>query len=283
MVASPAFMALIGTTLSSVSATDAVLQNKGNLRHHHGKEIDIASTRRDLQSADCTVPDSTTFPIQGTGEYSQGSRIDCFYMHWDNTKCNGANSCPLFIYVDGTTNAQDIDNRDTVFMEEMAKQGYVTVTVDYDDAVGGYTDGCPGFESKSISIFGDTEGTVLDQLCNSESPLHDSTVPVDCTLGVATSGWSQGAHIAALAGNYASTAYPITGSLLFGNGNSNTACFLGLCTTTSVFCVNSENLVTPKERRRSLVGESDGFFGGNFQGVLDQVSSTSCIVTNYIY
>ena len=35
------------------------------------------------------------------------------------------------VYVDGTENAADIDERDSIFMVEMAQRGYVAVTVDY--------------------------------------------------------------------------------------------------------------------------------------------------------
>lgn len=35
------------------------------------------------------------------------------------------------VYVDGTENAADIDERDSTYMIEMAKRGYIAVTVDY--------------------------------------------------------------------------------------------------------------------------------------------------------
>ena len=35
------------------------------------------------------------------------------------------------MYVDGTEQGADIDERDTLYMAEMAARGYVAVTVDY--------------------------------------------------------------------------------------------------------------------------------------------------------
>lgn len=96
---------------------------------------------------------------------------------------------------------EDIDDRDSVFMEQMAARGYVAVTVDYADSTLGYTSGCTGFNDKSSKIFNESNtGTVLHQLCRDTNNLfnHGPNVPVDCDMGVAVNGWSQGAHIAAL-------------------------------------------------------------------------------------
>ena len=98
------------------------------------------------------------------------------------------------MYVDGTENAADIDDRDAVFMAEMARRGYVAVTVDYDDDTLGYAEGCTSFNDKSRRIFDETiVGTVLHQLCRDAGNLfeHGLNVPVDCDLGVAVNGWSQ--------------------------------------------------------------------------------------------
>ena len=86
-------------------------------------------------------------------------------------------------------------------MEQMASRGYVAVTVDYADDTLGYTSGCSGFNDKSSKIFNESNtGTVLHQLCRDTNNLfnHGPNVPVDCDMGVAVNGWSQGAHIAAL-------------------------------------------------------------------------------------
>mmetsp|Transcript_28048 Transcript_28048/g.52942 ORF Transcript_28048/g.52942 Transcript_28048/m.52942 type:complete len:415 (-) Transcript_28048:279-1523(-) len=222
--------------------------------------------QRSLQSTSCPTPDVFTNldPIR-TGQYSSNTG-DCFYIYWDPSKCTFANKCPLYVYVDGTSNAQDIDDRDYEFMAQMASRGYIAVTADYADNVGGYTAGCSSFNEKSRKIFdGSVVGSVMYQLCRDTGNLfdHGPNVPVDCELGVAVNGWSQGAHVAALAGNQSPL---VTGALLFGNGNYNYACAAGyptcsLCIGTDVSCVNDDNLALPKEKRRSIIGDEDTFFG----------------------
>ena len=46
-----------------------------------------------------------------------------------------------FVYVDGTTNAQSITDRDTYYLQLMADNGYVAVSADYNDFCGLLT-GC---------------------------------------------------------------------------------------------------------------------------------------------
>ena len=50
---------------------------------------------------------------------------------------------------------------------------------------------CPGFEAKSEEIFGGGD-SVVSQLCDGTNPI------ANCNLGIATHGWSQGAHLAVL-------------------------------------------------------------------------------------
>jgi len=150
----------------------------------------------------------------------------------------------------------------------MAANGYITVSVDYDDIGASYVNGCNrpgreprGFVAKSRAIFDiNLPNSVANQVCNS-----DDTVPVDCTMGIATAGYSQGGHISVLARNYNPL---VTGNLVLAHGNVNTANGGAF----DVSCVNSDQLDLPKERRRSIVGENDQFFGRNYDGVLVQVS-----------
>ena len=80
-----------------------------------------------------------------------------------------------------------------------------------------YTDGCDSFHEKSKKIFdASVTGSVLHQLCYENSFGHRDHIPVDCQLGVVVSGWSQGSHVASLAGNYAPSL--ITAGLFWGNG-----------------------------------------------------------------
>lgn len=62
--------------------------------------------------------------------YSIGRYVDNSYLMFQHLRlicCLASTS----VYVDGTENAGDIDERDSTYMVEMAKRGYVAVTVDY--------------------------------------------------------------------------------------------------------------------------------------------------------
>ena len=53
--------------------------------------------------------------------------------------------------------------------------------------------GCDGFKDKSQEIFdGNIADSVVSQLCDGPNPI------ANCDLGIATHGWSQGAHLAVL-------------------------------------------------------------------------------------
>eukprot|EP00986_Skeletonema_menzelii_P015218 scaffold11304_cov135-Skeletonema_menzelii.AAC.4 len=185
------------------------------------------------------------------------------------------------VYVDGTENAADIDERDSTYMVEMAKRGYIAVTVDYDDLAIKYTDGCNSFHQKSQKIFdASVTGSVLHQLCYENDFGHRDYIPVDCQLGVVVNGWSQGAHVASLAGNYAPS--------LVTAGNSNWACGLSWstcmwCVHTDVSCMNSNYISLPKEKRRNISGDRDTFFGAcenwgganNRENVIQQLQAVS--------
>ena len=71
-------------------------------QHHH---------QRSLQNLDCPEPDTFTSNLSSvrTGQYSSTTG-DCFYLYWDPAICHSTSKCPLYVYVDGTANAQGKDN-----------------------------------------------------------------------------------------------------------------------------------------------------------------------------
>jgi len=211
----------------------------------------------------CPYPDSINLSPIRSGQYSTG---DCFYMYWNSNKCNLKSKCPLYVYVDGTTLSEDVDDRDAFFMKEMAARGYVAVAADYDDSVMGYLDGCRGLENKSKNIFDDSIfGSVLHQLCQDDNNAfgHRNFVPVDCNKGVTVNGFSQGAQVTALAGNFSPF---ITAGLFWGCGHHSTVCVLkhpacSFCGSMDEPCMNSNQLILSKEKRRYINGEKDSYFG----------------------
>ena len=151
------------------------------------------------------------------------------------------------------------------------KRGFVAVNVEYDSSTFDYASGCygswffgaRGFDDKSQEIFdGGVSDSVVTQLCDAPS-----SKIANCDLGIATHGWSQGAHIVGRAANHEPR---VSAMLLFANGNDNSVAFSG-----DISCMNSNELDLPRERRRSIVGESDNFFGLYYGGVLEQQIATS--------
>ena len=103
--------------------------------------------------------------------------------------------CPLFIWLDGTSVNVVHTFRDTYFMFEMVKRGFVAVDLTYDPSFTNYAlQGCNGIESRARAMFDGTSPlSALTKLCDQASYPF-----INCDLGVATSGWSQGAQLATL-------------------------------------------------------------------------------------
>lgn len=208
--------------------------------------------------SDYDVPED--YP-RGAGNYvgDYNGKLYDYEYYYDDAICNMSNKCPLFIYTDGTGNTNNMTERDPVLVTEMALRGYFAVAVDfYDNLLFIYG----WVNQKAAFIYDDTPGSrsVIGQLC------YSPDLPIDCGLGVAAAGWSQGANIASLARNYCKW---VTAALLFGNGYSASYIINVNVKTTN------EHILLPENRRRSIVGEKDAIFGGSLAGVEAQQIATS--------
>ena len=255
------FLVAVACSAAAAAADDSNSANphqrRQNQHEHEHERRSLLQTR----AGPGTVP--ANFQPTGTGTYDATGSTREYRYYYDPTLCNSAAPCPLYVYVDGTANAAELYDRDHVFLSEMALRGYFSVSVHYEDGTFQYLFG-DSFKKKSEAIFDEAVGSdsVVDQLCHQAPSLF--ALPINCTLGMAVGGWSQGAHIAALAGNYAPKY--VTAALLYGNGDDGTWVDP---------CVSDAEIDLPKERRRSIVGESDNYYGGSFAGVEEQQISTS--------
>lgn len=251
---------LRGSVVNEVADLKHSNNNNNTEWYDHGRML--------MPSQVCPYPDATNLSPVRSGQYGNEAG-DCFYMYWDPSICNKDNRCPLYIYVDGTWNAQNIDDRDTTYMKEMAKRGYVAVTVDYDDGALTYWnqyDSCSSFTEKSRKIFDESlVGSVIYQLCQDTYNRfgHGRVVPVDCNQGVAVNGYSQGGHITALAKHYTNF---ITAGLFWAQGIRNNFCAMNWsacmgCVTMDVPCMANSQIALPKHKRRYINGEKDQMFG----------------------
>jgi hypothetical protein len=205
---------------------------------------------------ECPGPDCDVLTVTS---YQDSTRATTHsILCYSPTSCSGSPVCPLYVWIDATGKNFFREVADKVFLREMVRRGFVSCAVQYDDSSLGYFKGCPSFERRSRDIFDlNRAGSLTNQVCG---------VYANCSKGIATHGFSQGAHIVALARNYAA----VTAALLFGNGNF----FTFLILKKDVSCMNDGQQALPKERRRSIVGVFDDRFGSK-GGVLAQQKATS--------
>jgi hypothetical protein len=114
---------------------------------------------------------------------------------WDSAGIAGrepaaSGSYPVFIYLKATGGIHDGDEA-MLFVDEMAKRGFVAASVDYDSLFGVVPE---ALDAKSRCIFGERVTSAVSALC--------SRSRADCAMGIVVSGFSQGAYVAARAHNH---------------------------------------------------------------------------------
>ena len=135
---------------------------------------------------------------------------------------------------------------------EMARRGFVAVSVDYDNGAYAY---CRGMAEKARCIFGREKTSAVSALCSRSN--------VDCERGVLVAGFSQGANLGLLAKNYDAR---VRGAYLMGLGHK-AANFMDLSA-----CMRVSETAFRREELRAINGEHDGFFGATAEGVTRQLT-----------
>ena len=137
------------------------------------------------------------------GRYRDGNNR---YMNWwayipqGELACD-TGGCPLYIWLDGSFDSNTHQRRDDIMQYEMLKRGFVAVTVGYDDSLlrpsmacdttRGFLGKSQGLLDKAKAIFDENnDASAVSQLCD--------MVEVNCDMGIATHGFSQGAQLASL-------------------------------------------------------------------------------------
>jgi hypothetical protein len=202
---------------------------------------------------DCGTCDSG-FLCNGSNICEAGVAIESFYMNNVFTHDTGkkrdiagyeplaAGTYPVYVWTTGT-GMTFWDADDEVFTAEMAGRGFVAASVNYNN--GFYPNTCSALLSKAQRVFDASDAT-------SPISLICGRAKADCNKGIVVQGFSQGAHIAALARNYDSR---VVAAYVTGNGSQATD------TNDLSACLASSTLDLPGFRRRSVVGENDEFFG----------------------
>lgn len=158
---------------------------------------------------------------------------------------------PLFVYLTGTQMSyKGIEAQ--ALTRAMAERGFVSVSLEYDNGAYAY---CSGMQNKARCIFGKAESeSAISKLC--------ARTNVDCDLGIAVAGFSQGANIAALSKNLEPR---VRGAYLMGHGHR-ASNFMD-----SSSCQQAASTALGADEVRSINGEHDGFFGGVRERVRKQL------------
>jgi hypothetical protein len=177
---------------------------------------------------------------------------------------------PVFLYQVGTT--ETFTNASaTAAINGMAQRGYIAATIQYNS--GTFT-GCAGIQAKEVCIFNPNSATsAISALCGMSQ--------ADCSHGLVTAGFSQGAVIATQAKNTDSSVVAAYG---LGDGVMYTAIF----NLTS--CQANGNRTLSSTRLRAVNGAGDEFTGDtqakqqtNMQaltGFTCAAGSTTCLQSN---
>jgi hypothetical protein len=153
----------------------------------------------------------------------------------------GTGPFPVFLYQVGTT--ETFTNASAMAeINGMAQRGYIAATIQYNS--GTFT-GCTGIQAKEACIFNPNSATsAISALC--------SMSQADCSHGLVTAGFSQGAVIATQAKNTNSSVVAAYG---MGDGVMYTAIF----NLTS--CQANGNRTLSSNRLRAVNGTGDEFTG----------------------
>ena len=155
---------------------------------------------------------------------------------------------PVFIWLTGTTMSWWTED-DQAYTQEMAQRGFVAASIDYPNKF--YPTSCGALTDKAALLFGENDPSVaLSQIC--------ARPKADCSKGIVTAGFSQGAHLAALAANFDSR---VAASFLIGHGTQATD------TNDLSGCLAAATIDLPTDRIRSIVGDADGYFGCDPDGL----------------
>lgn len=151
---------------------------------------------------------------------------------------DGDGPFPLFVWMPGTGElpSMPIDQYQT---RQMANRGYAAVAVQYPQ----YYNISADFDAKASTVAGSSPHSALSILCG------DSRV--DCSLGVASGGYSQGTHLAVLLAKFSAS---ITAAYMVEGARPTIAGTWTLCDDFNI----GHNI--SKSKRRYITGECDEYY-----------------------
>merc|ERR550525_1955827 len=138
-------------------------------------------------------------------------------------------------------------------VQEMVKHGFVSASIEF-----------PEYTGYDLSAF-ETKASALTNGSSSPLGILCALEKVDCSLGIASAGYSQGSHLAKLISMYMEPSAPHVTACLTVAGGAYFHYKGNVYTAVDVAAVD-EHL--PKERRRSVIIEGDGVFAPTMEDAL---------------
>lgn len=203
----------------------SMLQAGRDFKKHDTLKVGQIPTEA-IQGKTCNFENTDTgLPAQIIGEVPQGDGP------W-----------PLAVYLQGTY-ASWGNGVAVAFHEQMAQRKFYSISIQYSNMKYQNGGNCAMFKEKASNVAG-----CIDQLCTEKN--------IDCSLGLAMYGWSQGGQVSSLVGNY--TTFPVTAWLGFSSTYLN---YGPVGPVAQHECLSP--LKVPQHKRRLIMGDVDGLMGGN--------------------
>ncbi len=171
---------------------------------------------------------------------------------------------PLFVYTQGTWGSIWVEHIDQI-LTSMAERGFVAISVDYGQ--GTYPSSGTELLERARSIYDESDSdSAVNIVASSDANYKGAWA--DLHQGIVVSGFSQGAHMAALSAKFHSK---VRAAVLIGNGISDGVPARAFLPD----LLGIENLTFKPNQIRSIVGENDQFFGTNLAGVRKDQEATT--------
>jgi len=200
-----------------------------NVKKHDAVLVDQIPTVK-IESTCSFINTDTNAPARILGEAPQGD-----------------GPLPLAVYLLGTFMGWG-SSVSVAFHEQMAQRGFYSISIEYENQK--YQTTCDSLVSKASNVAG-----CINTLCKQED--------IDCSLGLALYGWSQGGQVSSLVGNYVD--FPVTAWLGFSCTyiNYGKTAEGGSRQLAQEQCLGGAHLKVPQHKRRLLIGDHDGQMGGD--------------------
>ena len=213
-----------------------------------GADVGSSAPTESQQESLTTTSFSTSYAGESLGICNSFTRESIF-----GYEPTTSGTYPVFVYVTGTT--MPFKGPEAMaLIQDMAARGFVAATVEYDNLL--YPLECGLMQARARCIYNKNSfDSAISRICGRSKAACS-------TKGIVVSGFSQGANIGSLAKNYDSR---VRAAYLIGHGG------IGALNLPLQGCLQASANDFANNQMRVINGENDGFFGGDPDGVRNQL------------